>query len=583
MGVEMPDIPLDNRSRLRRAAPVALVAAALLVAIVIINPFREMLSQDDAWSYARMVQHLLATGHYQLDDWAAANMPTQIYLAAGLAKIFGYSLTLLRCTSVALLAVALCSFYLLLRELGYTRQIAACATLALLASPLVLLLGFSFQSDAQFLGWFLLALWLYVRGLRRRSAWNIFFASIAAGCAIGTRQFGIAIIVGLIAAWALKRSADRPPLRLLLIAIAFPFLAAAAQVIVGLRAPNITQTLRLYETRELLTFPAHVLAKELLWRCCVLLQYAGMALLPLLPAFFVVPSSFWTQRVARIPLWVCALLAAAAIITAVSFPSVITARARFHHGLWDPLVLHWELYYKLSKIPRIMRLLDLVGIVGGAALTAILLSRLRRLRSPRSLSPELILLCTTALGLFVLHLLYKQLNDTYITAFIPFILLLAASHLRSVSSSAAHLRLCIALSFAAILAMSVWIQADYDLQTASWAAADVLARSGVQTWNIEVVYPWHQYHGAFSEWVAAGAPGYDLHHRERYVDPLHDPFTNWFGQHIEHAQYRIVPSPSLNPPPGWRVVSSVSYRNAEFRRRYVLALERIPTQAAGSY
>lgn len=579
----MSDTPMDSRSWTRRAVPFALVVTGLLLAIVIINPFREMLSQDDAWSYARMVQHLLATGHYQLDDWAAANMPTQIYFAAGLSKIFGYSLTLLRCTTVALLAVALCSFYLLLRELGHTCQIAACTTLALLASPLVLLLGFSFQSDVQFLGWFLLALWLYIRGLHRCSEWSIVFASIAAGCAIGTRQFGIAIIVGLIATWAIKPNDFRPPLRLLLIAIAVPLLAAVAQVIVGLRQPNITQTLRLYETREMFTFPPHVLAKELLWRCCVIVQYAGMALLPLLPAVFAVQSSFWKQRIARIPLWAFAVLAVVAIVAAVSFPSVITARARTRNGLWDPLVLHWELYYKLLRFPSITRLLDLAGIVGGACLVAILLSRLRGRRSPRSLSPALIFLATTAVGLLALHLLYKQLNDTYITAFIPFTLLLAASHLRSFPTSAPLLRLCTAISFASILAMSVWIQADYDLQTASWTAADALSRAGVQPWNIQVVYPWHQYHGAFSEWVAAGAPGYDLHHRARYVDPLHDPFTNWFIQRTEHAQYHIVFSPSLSPPPGWRVVSYIAYKNPAFRRHYALTLERTPMQPGDSH
>src|SRR6185312_562224 len=154
----MPDVAHENPAWRKRAAPFFLVAATFLLATAIINPFREMLWQDDSWSYARMVQHLLSTGQYHLDDWAAANMPTQIYLAAGLSKIFGYSLILLRCTTVALLAVALTSLYLLLRELGHSRQISAGMALVLLASPLVLLLGFSFQSDVQFLGWFLLAL-----------------------------------------------------------------------------------------------------------------------------------------------------------------------------------------------------------------------------------------------------------------------------------------------------------------------------------------------------------------------------------------------------------------------------------------
>jgi len=565
---------LDGRPWLRKAAPAALVAAALLLAIAIINPFREMLPQDDGWSYARMVQHLLATGQYHLDDWAAANMPTQIYLAAGLSKIFGYSLILLRCTSVALLGVALSSLYLLLRELGHTRRMSTGITLVLLASPLVLLLGFSFQSDIQFLGWFLLALLLYVRGFRRSSAWNIFFASLAAGCAIGTRQFGIAIVVGLLATWAVKPSGYRRPLRLLAIAITAPLLAASAQVIVGFREPNITQIHRLAETHEMLTFPLHVLAKEFFWRCCVMLQYVGMALFPLLPALLAAPSSFWKQRISRVPLWILALCAVAAIIWAVSFPSVVTARTRTRHGLWDPLPLHWELFYNLVRFEHVMRLLDTAGIIGGTMLAAILFSRLRNLRSPRSLSPELVFLVTTFLGLLVLHLLYKQLNDTYTTAFLPFALLLVASHLRIVHTPTSLFRFCWMLSLASMIMMSVRMDADYALQTASWTAADSLARAGVNPFNVYTVYPWIHYHGAFSDWVAAGAPGYDLNHRERYVDPLHDPAGHWIWLHEIHARYCTTSSLSLEPPPGWRVVSFVPYHNPLFQKRYVRVLER---------
>ena len=186
-----------------RVTPLSFIAATLLLAAIIINPFREMFAQDDAWAYARMVQHLLATGRYGLDSFTAANMPVQIYIAAGLSKIFGYSPALLRFKTLALLVVALVSFYLLLRELGHARRMAGIITLALLASPFVLILGFAFMSDVQFLAWLVLALLLYVRGMRYQSAWSMFFGSLAAGCAIGTRQFGIALIAGLIIAWLL--------------------------------------------------------------------------------------------------------------------------------------------------------------------------------------------------------------------------------------------------------------------------------------------------------------------------------------------------------------------------------------------
>jgi Dolichyl-phosphate-mannose-protein mannosyltransferase len=166
-----------GRNWLKKAAVPGLLVAGLLLAMIVINPFREMVSDDDGWAYARSVQHLVTTGKYQLDPWSAANMPVQIYLAAGLSKLAGYSLRLLRFTTLALLVVGLGSLYALLREISSTRNVASVLTLGLLASPLVLMLTFSFMSDIQFLGWLLLSLWLYVRAMRNKSAGGMFLAA----------------------------------------------------------------------------------------------------------------------------------------------------------------------------------------------------------------------------------------------------------------------------------------------------------------------------------------------------------------------------------------------------------------------
>jgi hypothetical protein len=58
----------------KRWPPVVVIVAFVIIAVVV-NPLRELLTQDDGWAYARSVKHLLDTGEYQLDSWAAANMP----------------------------------------------------------------------------------------------------------------------------------------------------------------------------------------------------------------------------------------------------------------------------------------------------------------------------------------------------------------------------------------------------------------------------------------------------------------------------------------------------------------------------
>src|SRR5207248_2245477 len=81
------------------------------------------------------------------------------------------------------------------------------------AGLLVLMLTFSFMSVIQFLGWLLLSLCLYVRGMRNKSARDMFLGSLVSACAIGTRQFGIVIIVGVVFSWLVSMRESRLPIR----------------------------------------------------------------------------------------------------------------------------------------------------------------------------------------------------------------------------------------------------------------------------------------------------------------------------------------------------------------------------------
>ena len=526
---QAPGIPRPAKWMERTPGP-ELLLALILFSILVINPLREMVTMDDSWAYARMVQHLLATGRYQLDAWAAANMPVQIYLAAGLSKVFGYSLSLMRCSTLALLIVGLFSFYALLRDLSCTRGVATAFSLALLASPLVLMLAFTFMSDVQFLGWMLLALWLYVRAIRRQSLRTILLGSVAAACAIGTRQFGVALLCGLGLCWLALVLMRRPQARLILAGLPLPLLAAGLQLHFGVAEPNITQALRLSQQQWFLHFGLALLP-ELFWRSALIVQYTGMAMLPVLPfAFIRSRSSRQPASRERFLVAGVALLSAAAIVAALSLTSFLTARpAALHRGLWEPLELWWLLPTQLEPVRPIMRLLDLGGIVGGAILTAFCFRGVKRLWQPKHLSPELALLLGTAVGLFALHLLYVQMNDTYMAVFIPFGLMIFAKEARTSSSQQAALRWSMAVSATFIVALIFYIRAEDARLEAQWKAADRLLRSGVQPTNIVAPLAWQEYHGAFDQWIAAGAPGFRTNTGTpaRGWDRLHGSFYPW--------------------------------------------------------
>src|SRR4051794_36863114 len=129
---------------MRRHTGLWMLLTTLLVVVAFVNPIREMMIGDD-WAYGLTVRHLLETGEYKLNDWAAANMPVQIYWAACLAQIFGYTFGLLRVSTLLLLGVAVVVLYFTLRDSGAGDCESSLLVLVMVASPAVLLLSFTFQ------------------------------------------------------------------------------------------------------------------------------------------------------------------------------------------------------------------------------------------------------------------------------------------------------------------------------------------------------------------------------------------------------------------------------------------------------
>ena len=88
--VKMRDLRL-TAPQWRLSGGSAFLLLVLGAVTVLLNPRRELLTWDDGWAYARSVATMVQTGRYVLDNWAAANTPVQIALAAFECKIFGYS------------------------------------------------------------------------------------------------------------------------------------------------------------------------------------------------------------------------------------------------------------------------------------------------------------------------------------------------------------------------------------------------------------------------------------------------------------------------------------------------------------
>ena len=172
------------------------IALIYLAALFAIPPIFNYPIIDD-WAYERSVEILLTHGRIRILEWTAANLIFQVFYGALLCRIFGFSLQLLRYSTLALSFLAtLCSLSLL-RRLGFGKGLALAGTLVLLLNPLYFLLSYSFMTDVPFLFFMLLSLLLYAKGVSAAKQRWFLLGSLSAIAAALIRQYGILIPIAL--------------------------------------------------------------------------------------------------------------------------------------------------------------------------------------------------------------------------------------------------------------------------------------------------------------------------------------------------------------------------------------------------
>ncbi|MGA7157964.1 MAG: glycosyltransferase family 39 protein [Acidobacteriaceae bacterium] len=130
----------------RLRLPAVFCALAVLLCELVSRPFSTMGFVDD-WPYILSAQKLANTGHIVYNGWAAPILGWHLYLGAAFIKLFGFSLTTVRMSS---LVVALLLAFFLQRIMvlcGTTERNATIGTLAFVLSPLYLMLSVTFMTD----------------------------------------------------------------------------------------------------------------------------------------------------------------------------------------------------------------------------------------------------------------------------------------------------------------------------------------------------------------------------------------------------------------------------------------------------
>jgi len=170
----------------------------LLLTNLLVSPVGEFSLNDD-WIHAKAVQRLLEEGQYRGHSYVAATLVAQAYWAALFCKIFGFSFTVLRVSTLVLSLVGAWAMARCGLALGLSRNLALLCGALVAINPLVLNLSYSFMTDVPFLAMSILSGLFFLLALQTPRAPLIFWGSFFAVVAFFVRQFGVMLPVAFAA------------------------------------------------------------------------------------------------------------------------------------------------------------------------------------------------------------------------------------------------------------------------------------------------------------------------------------------------------------------------------------------------
>jgi hypothetical protein len=555
---------MDRSSLVRRHGLLWLGLAAFVAAIVFVNPLRDMPLEDD-WAYAWSVERLVETGRFEAHEWAAANPVLPVYWGWLFSTLFGFSFAVLRVSTLVLAVVGWVAFYFLAKHHGLDNDEAGVLALALFASPLVFRFSLNFMSDVPFLVWVIVALLLYSQAIRRESVPLMALASLAAAGAVLTRQFGVALIGGLVLSWALDRNRRRW-LLLCLLGLALPVAAALWQLAYGLGSPSWGMRYNMLAQRMYLAKP-WLVAAAIPWRLTVVSGYVPFFALPfVLVAAGSLVGELRGDRTPMPPRAGFNGTTGLTILAVAVVAGLLYGRIVYGHSVYLPY-MDGNFDDLRDFVPCARRELSLLTSAGALLFARIVILRYRRPAGPGEGGASEWLLDLVTLLLLAFHMVFFNFWDEYLLVFLPYVLIVVGRH---VSRTTRRFRSSLVIACLVMLGVSaMWTRGILEREEALWAGAEALRREGIAPQRIYGYWTWNGYY-SFQDYLA------DIGNRT--LGEIRDYFERWVPEREQSAQF--VLADGLNRPNDrtMEVIKEIPYRNALFEQRRVFVLKRKPPQ-----
>ncbi|HBE21832.1 MAG TPA: hypothetical protein DDW51_30665 [Cyanobacteria bacterium UBA11367] len=204
MNQNLLPLPLRNQLKTPDAINIIVLIATWIVMVILVNPIGDFPLNDD-WAYGRSVQSLIEKGDFQLSDWTATNLFSQVLWGALFCLPFGFSFTALRFSTLILGLIGVVTTYGLFREINTSYRISLLGALLVAINPIYFELSHTFMNDVPFFAFTTGSLYFLLRGLKYESKIAITFGFLMAGVAILSRQAGLAIPLAFGCAYIIKK------------------------------------------------------------------------------------------------------------------------------------------------------------------------------------------------------------------------------------------------------------------------------------------------------------------------------------------------------------------------------------------
>ena len=174
------------------------------ICIVLVNPIGEFPLNDD-WAYSLNAHALATENKFYFTAWSEVlTLIAHTVWGATFCKIFGFSFTALRCSTLVLGGVGLLTTFHFLKEGGMQKKHAFLATLLVLFNPFFFCLSFTYMTDVSFFSFFMLSVFFFQKMLSNPKYSYLLLGTLFSIIATLIRQPGVLIPFAFLGVFIIK-------------------------------------------------------------------------------------------------------------------------------------------------------------------------------------------------------------------------------------------------------------------------------------------------------------------------------------------------------------------------------------------